>query len=120
MSGAAAEAVSPMTPVPVASSAGQRVVVQITGVVQDRLRLGVGQLAALPQQTITVTFQSGTGAQTHTYTGPLLLDVLNLAKPVFDPAVKNDRLRYAVTATGSDGRRTGDGRLRWPATARVS
>ena len=49
-----------------------------------------------------MTFQSGTGEQTHTYTGPLLLDVLNLARPAFDPEIKNDKLRYAVTATGSD------------------
>jgi hypothetical protein len=49
-----------------------------------------------------VTFQSGAGPQTHTYTGPVLLDVLNLAKPVFDPNIKNDKLRYAVTETGSD------------------
>src|SRR5262249_6784167 len=31
------------------------------------------------------TFLSGTGPQTHTYTGPLLLDVVNLAQPRFNP-----------------------------------
>ncbi|GAA2530982.1 molybdopterin-dependent oxidoreductase [Winogradskya humida] len=103
VSGAAAGAAAPTTPVQAPTAVGHRITTQVNGAVQDRLRLSNAQLAALPQQTITVTFQSGSGAQTHTYTGPLLFDVLNLARPSFDPAVKNDKLRYAVTATGSDG-----------------
>src|SRR5262245_21376374 len=96
MSGAA-------TATPAPSTAARPPVVQIIGAVEQKQRLTIADLAALPQQSITVSFQSGTGPQTHTYTGPLLLDVLTQAKPTFDPQIKNDKLRYAVTATGSDG-----------------
>ncbi|MEU4162119.1 molybdopterin-dependent oxidoreductase [Actinoplanes sp. NPDC026670] len=101
VSGAAAAAQPAATP-PAANTGSHRIVVQIDGAVQHRLRLTNQRLAGLPQHTVTVTFQSGSGPQTHTYTGPLLLDVLNLAGPRFNPEIKNDKLRYAVTATGSD------------------
>jgi hypothetical protein len=65
-------------------------------------RPGCANLAALAQKTITVTFSSGTGQQTHTFTGPLLLDVINAAKPRFSSTIHNVQLRYAVLATGSD------------------
>ncbi|WP_345633146.1 molybdopterin-dependent oxidoreductase [Rugosimonospora acidiphila] len=84
------------------AAAKQRTVLLVDGAVRHRVRLSATDLAALPEQTVTVTFESGTGTQTHTYTGPLLLDVLNRAQPKFDPTVKNDQLRYVVTATGSD------------------
>jgi DMSO/TMAO reductase YedYZ molybdopterin-dependent catalytic subunit len=76
--------------------------VVVDGTVTHRLQLTTADLGRLPQRTITVTFESGTGTQTHTYTGPLLLDVLGQAQPRFDPQVKNDKLRHVVTATGSD------------------
>jgi hypothetical protein len=44
-----------------------------------------------------------TAVQTHTFAGFLLYDVLTFLHPTFDPAVKDDRLRYYVAATGSDG-----------------
>jgi len=75
----------------------------IRGDVDHPLVLTTSGLAALPSHTIDVTFQAGTGVQHHTETGPLLADVLALAKPVFDPAIKNDQLRHYVAATGSDG-----------------
>ena len=59
-------------------------------------------LAKLPQRTITVTFSSDAGPQTHTFSGPLLIDVLNAAKPRFPSTVKNVQLRYAVLATATD------------------
>jgi hypothetical protein len=63
-------------------------------------------LSLLPSKTLTVTYKSGASAETHTFTDPLLRDVLGLAEPQFDPAVKNDTLRAYVSATGSDaGRR---------------
>ncbi len=79
--------------------------VVVRGDVQQRLKLTADDLADLPQVTITVTFLSGTTPQTHTYTGPLLLTVINKAVPDFDPAIKNDKLAHVVTATGSDGYR---------------
>lgn len=41
---------------------------------------------------MTVAFQTGSNTQRHTFTGPLLLDVLSSASPRFDPRVKNDSL----------------------------
>jgi hypothetical protein len=75
----------------------------VRGDVAHPLVLEASDLAALPSHTIQVSFQSATGVQQHTETGPLLADVLALAKPVFDPAMKNDQLRHYVAATGSDG-----------------
>ena len=75
----------------------------VKGDVAHRRRLTAADLATLPQKTLTVTFKAGAVAQTHTYVGPLLLDVLGLAGPTFDPAVKNDSLRHYVAVAGSDG-----------------
>jgi molybdopterin-dependent oxidoreductase-like protein protein len=77
----------------------------VGGDVEQTLNLTVADLEALPQQTLEVTFQSGSTTETHTCTGPLLLDVLNLATPTFDPAIKNDKLRHFVAVTGSEGYR---------------
>jgi hypothetical protein len=78
----------------------------VKGDVENKLKLHISDLAALPQKTIEVKFFAGTTQQTHTYTGVLLYDLLNtLAKPKFDPAIKNDNLRHYVAVTGSDGYR---------------
>jgi hypothetical protein len=77
----------------------------VKGDVEHHLKLHVADLAMLPQQTMTVTFLAGSAPQTHTYTGVLLLDLLNMAGPKFDPAIKNDSLRHSVSVAGSDGYR---------------
>jgi len=69
----------------------------INGKVANPLRLSVSDLASLPIQTLTVSFKAGAQTETHTYTGPLLLDVLGLAEPKFDAKVKNDKLRFYVS-----------------------
>ena len=75
----------------------------VTGNVQNTLRLSVSDLAAMPnQQTVTVTFNAAGAPQTHTYTGPLLKDVLARATPLFSPAIKNDKLRHYVAVGASD------------------
>ena len=61
--------------------------------------------AALPAHTETVTFKAGNGSQTHTYVGPLLVDVLTQAGPQFDPTIKNDKLRHYVSVSATDGYR---------------
>jgi hypothetical protein len=53
-------------------------------------------------QTITLTFLAGPTPQQHTYVGALLYDLMNHFGPKFDPDVKNDFLRFHVSATGSD------------------
>jgi DMSO/TMAO reductase YedYZ molybdopterin-dependent catalytic subunit len=75
----------------------------VTGNVQQKLRLSVADLAAMPnQQTVDVTYRAGGGTEHHVFTGPLLLDVLARAVPQFDPAIKNDKLRHYVSVTASD------------------
>jgi DMSO/TMAO reductase YedYZ molybdopterin-dependent catalytic subunit len=75
----------------------------IVGNVEHRLVLNTRVLEKLPSKTLQVTYRSGPGTETRTFTGPLLRDVLALAGPRFDPAVRNDKLRHYVSATGSDG-----------------
>jgi hypothetical protein len=60
-------------------------------------------MAGLSQRTMTVNFLTGTNPTTASEQGPLLEDVLNLAKPKFDTKCANDKLRWYVAATGSDG-----------------
>jgi DMSO/TMAO reductase YedYZ molybdopterin-dependent catalytic subunit len=75
----------------------------VTGNVQQKLRLSVADLAAMPdQQSVKVTYHAGGGTEDHVFTGPLLLDVLTRALPRFDPAIKNDKLRHYVSVTASD------------------
>jgi hypothetical protein len=85
---------------PKPSAAGSFVV---TGNVQQRLRLSVADLAAMPnQQRVEVTYRAGSGTEHRVFTGPLLLDVLATAVPNFDPAIKNDKLRHYISVTASD------------------
>jgi hypothetical protein len=75
----------------------------VTGDVQHKLRLSVADLAAMPgQRRVEVTFHAGSSTEDHVYTGPLLLDVVTLAAPRFDPTIKNDRLRRYISVTASD------------------
>ena len=70
----------------------------ITGELDDRELLTFDELAALPltHYQLSVSFQAGQAVETHTFTGFLLLDVLDHFGPQFDPDVKNDRLRFYV------------------------
>src|SRR5262245_13522380 len=78
--------------------------VVITGELEDRVFLTFEQFEALPLtlHTLTVTFQAGQAVEQHTFTGFLLIDIMNFLKPQFDPDVRNDRLRFYVSATGTD------------------
>ena len=69
------------------------------------LEVAALQNPSLTQHTETVTFKAGNGTQQHTYVGPLLLDVLNQAGPLFDPTIKNDKLRHYVSVSATDGYR---------------
>ena len=77
--------------------------VTIGGAVNAPQVLDAAALQALPSLTQTVSYQSGRGPQTHTYTGPSLWSVLQAASPAFDAAVKNDSLAHYVVATATDG-----------------
>ena len=62
-------------------------------------------LEALPAVTQTVTYQSGSGAQTHTFVGASLWGMLNSAGIQTNPNVGNDANTRIVVAQGSDGYR---------------
>lgn len=71
----------------------------IRGQVDTPTTYDLAGLQALPAITQTVTFQSGSGPQTHEFTGASLWGMLDKAG-----GISNSRNRYAV-ATGSDGYR---------------
>src|SRR5262245_31583518 len=49
----------------------------------------LADLQALPAQEVAVEFQSGNSRERHTYRGPLLVDVLNATRPMFDATRRN-------------------------------
>ncbi|MEV5407550.1 molybdopterin-dependent oxidoreductase [Thermopolyspora sp. NPDC052614] len=79
--------------------------VKVRGEVAHPRSFTFARLRSLPQHTVRVRYQTSHGPERHTFTGPLLADVLALTKPRIDPDVKNAQLRLVVTAVGSDGYR---------------
>jgi hypothetical protein len=79
----------------------------LSGKVSDPTIVTPATLSALVKQTMTetATYISGAGSTTDQYTGVSLWNVIQDAGLVTDPSIKNDLLRYAVVATGSDGYR---------------
>ncbi|NUQ96847.1 MAG: molybdopterin-dependent oxidoreductase [Streptomyces sp.] len=76
----------------------------LTGDLDRPARLTVPDLLAWPQHRAEVAFECATsGGRQHTFTGPLLHDVLKDAGPVFDPARRKDRLRFLIAVHGTDG-----------------
>jgi DMSO/TMAO reductase YedYZ molybdopterin-dependent catalytic subunit len=74
----------------------------VTGDVTAPATYTLSDLQALPPATETVTFQTMSGPQTATFTGPTLWTLLNTVG-LQTPAVKNGILRQYVVAQGSDG-----------------
>lgn len=79
----------------------------VTGQVEHPLHLDPAGLAKYPHHTGQVTYVGGKPERTqnHTFTGPLLIDVLNAAGPRFSTAAKNDALRWGVLPIGSGNHR---------------
>jgi len=78
----------------------------LSGKVADPTIVTPETLTALNQSTTeTASYISGAGQTTDTYTGVPLWMLIQDAGLVTDPSIKNDLLRYAVAATGSDGYR---------------
>ncbi|WP_433356023.1 hypothetical protein ACQP25_18665 [Microtetraspora malaysiensis] len=68
--------------------------------------LSVEKLRSMPQREAIVTFECRTsGPRRHYFTGPLLIDVLQAAKPLFTPNERKDRLRFLISVLGRDGHR---------------
>ncbi|MCW8219083.1 MULTISPECIES: molybdopterin-dependent oxidoreductase [Streptomyces] len=76
----------------------------LTGDLARPARLTVSQLLAWPQHRARVSFECATsGTRYHSFTGPLLHEVLSAAGPRFDPARRRDRLRFLIAVHGTDG-----------------
>jgi len=78
----------------------------LSGAVVDPTIVTPAKLAQLNQPTTeTATYIAGSGQVTDTYTGVSLWTLVQNAGLLTDPSIKNDFLRFAVVATGSDGYR---------------
>jgi len=84
------------------ASAGPTTDFTVTGDIVAPATYDLATLAALPATTETVTFQTMSGPQTGTFTGPTLWNLLNTVG-LQTPLVKNGILRQYVVAQGSDG-----------------
>ncbi|MFI9833832.1 molybdopterin-dependent oxidoreductase [Streptomyces sp. NPDC051913] len=86
------------------TAAGPAAELVLAGDLSRPARLTVPDLRAWPQHRTEAAFECATsGIQHHTFTGPLLYDVLTDAGPVFDPARRKDRLRFLIAVRGTDG-----------------
>jgi hypothetical protein len=76
------------------------------GAVADPTIVTPATLSALNQSTTeTATYLAGSSPTTDTYTGVSLWTLIQDAGLLTDPSIKNDLLRFAVVATGTDGYR---------------
>ena len=75
----------------------------VTGDVRNPTSITLDELRALPEQTRSVTFESGTRSRRHTYVGAMLSDVVSAADPALDTSTKNPLLSVVILATGADG-----------------
>ncbi len=92
-----------LAPMADAQTGGISTNLRVGGEVQHRLELDLKKLEALPPANENVWYFAGGSAVNTTWTGALLLDVLNAAVLNLDPNVKNDILRKIIIVTGSDG-----------------
>lgn len=76
---------------------------ELTGAVDRPGTYALPDLQALPQRTEAVTFGTGRGPVSASFTGPTLWSVLGDAGLSPVPGARNSSLRNVVVATGSDG-----------------
>jgi DMSO/TMAO reductase YedYZ molybdopterin-dependent catalytic subunit len=76
--------------------------VAIGGQVQHPGPVTVADLQKLPATTVPVSFMTGKGSESATYTGALLWTVISTAAPIDGPR-KNAGLRHTYLVTASDG-----------------
>jgi len=96
---------TPATALPtVVPAGGVSAAVSVGGAVGIPLNLGLADLRAFLPVTLNAETRTRQGSQgSHSYTGALLKDVLDKAKPRADPNRKNDPVARYLTAAGSDG-----------------
>lgn len=97
---------SSQTPAPASASAhppAEAGAVRITGAVRQPGVRTAAQLAAIPSQTVAVTFGTEKGTQRHTEVGVPLSTLLEQAAPVLTAGRKHDELTIGVLVVGADG-----------------
>ncbi|MBO3746213.1 hypothetical protein J5X84_09075 [Streptosporangiaceae bacterium NEAU-GS5] len=78
--------------------------VRLSGDLLAPVVFSVDALRALPAREVEATFQCRrTGLRRHVFVGPLLVEVIRTAGPLFDPGERKDRLRFLIAALGQDG-----------------
>ncbi|MCD0449774.1 hypothetical protein LO762_11320 [Actinocorallia sp. API 0066] len=79
---------------------------RIGGAVRAPRALAMAELRALPQHACDVVFSCRrAGARHHRFAGPLLLDVVGEADPVFAGGDRKARLRFLLSLRADDGHR---------------
>ena len=76
---------------------------RITGAVHQPGVLTAAQLAAMPSQSVSVSFGTEKGEQRHTEVGVALTAVLDRAGPTPTPGKKHDEFSLGVLVIGADG-----------------
>ncbi|ORB29590.1 hypothetical protein BST38_14765 [Mycolicibacterium parafortuitum] len=79
------------------------VAVDVVGDVDAPRNWTLDELRTLAHHTETVTFQTHTGPETHTYAGSLLDAVLTASRPRGDIGQTNPLLSVAILVTAADG-----------------
>jgi hypothetical protein len=74
----------------------------LPGAVKEELVLDEALLKSLPVVTVDVTFETGEGKKTGSFTGVLLWTLLQKVTPI-DESGKNAQLRHMLLITGRDG-----------------
>jgi hypothetical protein len=74
----------------------------LRGSVKQELILDEALLKSLPAVTVDVTFETGDGKKSGSYTGVLLWSLLEKAVPIDEPG-KNASLRHTLVIAGRDG-----------------
>jgi hypothetical protein len=77
--------------------------VLINGDVADPMTLTTAQLQQIGLRTMNVNFLNGANPVTAAEQGPLLEDVIRMAKPKIDNRCPNDALRFYIQASATDG-----------------
>lgn len=76
--------------------------IALDGMVKTPLHLGEADLRALPATPVSVSFMTGHGEEQGTFTGALLLALLDKASMI-DGSEKGAHLKHVVLVSGHDG-----------------
>ena len=91
------------TPPSGGATSADQAIVEVTGLVEQPLRLTLAELQAIESRRVEVTWQTEDGrTETHVFRGVPLQAVLAQARPRFGPE-RDARVSSYVVATGRDG-----------------